>query len=86
MRYYVCLHRQEKRYWKNRKAYKKSRHQRPIERAINRNGMGMSGIKYWVKEDEDSYTDFNDRILAFRYAKTIGAIDIYMYNPDATFY
>lgn len=37
MRYYVCLHRQEKRYWKNRKAYKKSRHQRPIRRAINKN-------------------------------------------------
>ena len=36
MRYYVCLYRQEKRYWKNRKTYKKSRHQRPIRRAINR--------------------------------------------------
>lgn len=34
MRYYICLHRQEKRYWKNRKAYKKSRHQRPLRRAI----------------------------------------------------
>lgn len=46
MRYYVCLHRQEKRYWKNRKAYKKSRHQRPIERAIEKKS------KYKEKEWE----------------------------------
>ena len=36
MRYYVFIHRQEKRYWKNRKAYKKARHQRPIDRAVHR--------------------------------------------------
>ena len=46
----------------------------------------MSGIKYWVKDSEDSYTDFNDRILAFRYAHAIGAIDIYMCTPDTTYY
>lgn len=47
MRYYVCLHRQEKRYWKNRKAYKKSRHQRPIRRTIYR------GFKYYDEGDEE---------------------------------
>ena len=46
----------------------------------------MGGIKYWVKESEDSYTDFNDRILAFRYAKTVGSIDIYMCTPSGTYY
>jgi hypothetical protein len=46
----------------------------------------MGGIKYWVKESEDSYTDFNDRILAFRYAATVGSIDIYMCTPNGTYY
>ena len=46
----------------------------------------MGGIKYWVKESEDNYTDFNDRILAFRYAATVGAINIYMCTPDTTYY
>ena len=46
----------------------------------------MGGIKYWVKDGEDSYTDFNDRILAFRYAKAVDATDIYMCTPDTTYY
>ena len=46
----------------------------------------MGDIKYWVKDSEDSYTDFDDGSLAFRYASTIGAIDIYMCTPDTTYY
>lgn len=47
MHYYVCLHRQEKRYWKNRKAYKKSRHQRPLWRAIEGNKKPKHKGKEW---------------------------------------
>lgn len=46
----------------------------------------MLDIKYWVKDDNDNYTDFNDRLSAFRYANTIGATDIYMCTPNNTFY
>ena len=41
----------------------------------------MSGIKYYVK-DGDRYASFNDRILAFRYARLIGSKDIQMSVPD----
>lgn len=47
MRYYICLHRQEKRYWKNRKTYKKSRHQRPLRRAIEGNNKPKYKGKEW---------------------------------------
>ena len=41
----------------------------------------MGGIKYYVK-DEERYISFNDRLMAFRYARRVGSKNVFMSVPD----